>query len=158
MTVCRRYEHPEFGASDILQETFISIFKNIGTFDKERGNIEAWMRKIAVNTALKVIRQRKISFLDIESNHLQLSDPSVQEADIEKISEEQILKMIHTLPQGYRTIFNLFVIEGLSHQEIADCLDISISTSKSQLSKAKRLLRKKIANSQTSFFSKRVYT
>lgn len=147
MTVCRRYEHPDFGASDLLQETFLLIFKHINRFDSERGSIETWMKKIAVNTALKIIRQRKISFLDIESNHIQLQDIEVAEVDTSDISQELLLQTIQSLPEGYRTIFNLFVMEGFSHKEIASQLGISVQTSKSQLSKAKKLLRKKLSGS-----------
>lgn len=150
MTVCRRYEHPEFGASDILQETFIAVFKNIGRFDAKRGSLEAWMKKIAVNTALKIIRKRKISFLDIERDHLQFEDISEEEVEVGTFSEEYLLEKIQELPQGYRTIFNLFVIENFSHKEIAMRLGVSVQTSKSQLSKAKNMLRKKLSANETS--------
>ncbi|MEM9919661.1 MAG: sigma-70 family RNA polymerase sigma factor [Bacteroidota bacterium] len=144
MTVCRRYEYPDFGASDILQESFLLIFKNISRFDPDKGSIEAWMKKIAVNTALKVIRQRKLNFLDIESHHIQLTAATENAVEESALSEEFLLKLIKELPDGYRTIFNLFVVENFSHKEIADMLDISVQTSKSQLSKAKKMLRMKI--------------
>jgi len=148
MTVCRRYEHPSFGASDILQEAFILIFKNIKQFDATKGNIETWMKKIAVNTALKVIRKRKIQFLDIETNEHQIAEPAEEIIDIEIVAEEVLLKKIQELPDGYRTIFNLFVIEGYAHKEIAGLLSISVQTSKSQLSKAKKLLRKNLRDTK----------
>ncbi|MEM6376577.1 MAG: sigma-70 family RNA polymerase sigma factor [Bacteroidota bacterium] len=149
LTVCRRYEYAGFGASDILQESFLTIFENIHRFDPEKGHLEAWMRKITVNTALKAIRKRKISFLDIERSHFQFADSSSEEIDVELISEEEILSTLQTLPKGYRTIFNLFVIEEMSHQEIASALGITVSTSKSQLSKAKKMLRKKLSVKKT---------
>lgn len=146
MTVCRRYEHPSFGASDILQEAFILIFKNIKQFDATKGSIETWMKKIAVNTALKVIRKRKIQFLDIESSEFRIGESAEEPIDVEVISEEVLLKNIQELPEGYRTIFNLFVIEGYTHQEIASLVGITTQTSKSQLSKAKKALRKKLSS------------
>lgn len=148
MTVCRRYEHPDFGASDILQESFLLIFKNIGRFDSKKASVETWMKKIAVNTALKVIRSRKISFLDPETHHIQLADIAQETPEAETFSEEFLLATIKELPDGYRTIFNLFVVDGYSHKEIADSLKISVQTSKSQLSKAKKMLRKKLSASE----------
>ncbi len=145
MTVCRRYEHPDFGASDLLQETFILVFKNIKQYDVNKGSIEPWIKRIAVNTALKVIRKRKLNFIDIEEYNIQLEDVTEEPfRGGDDISEEVILKLIRELPDGYRTIFNLFIVEGMSHKEIAEQLNISVQTSKSQLSKAKKILRKKL--------------
>jgi len=144
MTVCRRYEQPSFGASDILQETFILIFKKIHQFDPSKGSIESWMKKIAVNVALKFIRKRKIKFVNIDDSKLSVKDMSEESIEVETISEEYLLEKIKELPTGYRTIFNLFVVEGYSHKEIAEYLNISNQTSKSQLSKAKKLLRNKL--------------
>ncbi|MEM9819793.1 MAG: RNA polymerase sigma factor [Bacteroidota bacterium] len=145
MTVCRRYEYPDFGASDILQESFLLIFKNISSFDAAKGSIETWMKKITVNTALKAIRVRKMNFLDIEEHHFQLEAETAVSIDTTDFSEEFLLEKIKELPSGYRTIFNLFVIEGYAHKEIAEILNIKVQTSKSQLSKAKKLLRKKLS-------------
>ncbi len=147
LTVCRRYEHPSFGASDILQETFILIFKNIKQFDPLKGNVETWMKRIAVNTALKFIRKRKIHFLDFETNEYQVENLPEESIDVEVKSKEILIEKIQELPNGYRTIFNLFVMEGYSHREIATILDITVQTSKSQLSRAKKLLRKKMIDS-----------
>jgi len=144
MTVCRRYEQPDFGASDILQETFILVFKKIHQFDASKGTIDSWIKRIAVNTALKVIRKRKIKFLNIDDNQNSVKEISEEEIDIETISEEYLLEKIKELPPGYRTVFNLFVVEGFTHKEIAEYLSISDQTSKSQLSKAKKLLRNKL--------------
>jgi len=146
MTVCRRYEYAGFGASDILQESFILIFKNISSFDSTKASLETWMKKIAVNTALKVLRKRKMNFLEIDDHHIQIRDTSNEPIDPSSFSEEFLLKKIKELPDGYRSIFNLFVIEGYSHKEIAGLLEISVQTSKSQLSKAKKLLRKKLSD------------
>jgi len=146
MTIGRRYEHADFGASDILQETFILVFKNIKRFDSSKASFETWIKKIAMNVVLNMIRSRKMKFLDIDNTILPLENLDDTPSYDEKLSEELLLKIIGELPDGYRTIFNLFVVEGYSHKEIASILNISIQTSKSQLSKAKKMLRKKINN------------
>ncbi len=151
MTVCRRYEHPDFGASDILQESFILIFKNISSFDPSKASIETWMKKIAVNTALKIIRKRKMVFLDIEDHHYHLTPTVSEPLDANAYSEEFLMKKINELPEGYRTVFNLFVVEGYTHKEIAEILEINVQTSKSQLSKAKKLLRKRLDKVEPKF-------
>ncbi len=148
MTVCRRYEQPDFGASDILQETFILVFRKIHQFDSNKGNIESWIKKIAVNTALKVIRKRKIKFVNIDDNQGSVKELPEESIEIETISEEYLLEKIKELPPGYRMVFNLYVIEGYTHKEIAQQLNISDQTSKSQLSKAKKLLRSKLKDHQ----------
>lgn len=143
MTTCRRYEHPSFGASDILQETFITVYKRISTYDPEKGSLEAWIKRIAINIALKLIRKRKIDYSDIEISEIdQVENESIQ--DVETIAEEIIMATIKDLPDGYRTVFNMYIIDGFTHAEIADYLQISVQTSKSQLFKAKREIRKKI--------------
>jgi len=130
--------------SDILQETFILVFKNLSRYDANKGSLKGWIKKIAVNTALKVARQRKISFLDIETQVTQLETPVAEPSEVVRYPEEEVLAAIQELPHGYRTIFNLFIVENYSHKEIADLLEISVATSKSQLHKAKKLLRKKL--------------
>ncbi len=150
MTVCRRYEHPSFGASDILQETFILVFENIKQFDPNKGDIQNWIKKIAVNTALKVIRKRKIQYLEFDALSYQIPDTTEDNIDIELFSGEQLLKKIKELPEGYRTIFNLFLVEGYTHKEISSILNISVETSKSQLSKAKKMMRKKLSDIKSS--------
>ncbi len=148
MTVCRRYEYQGYGASDILQESFVLIFENIAKFDSSLGSIEAWMKRIAINTALNIIRKRKMVFQEIDDHHFHLVDASGDEDfDAQNFSEELLLEKIKELPNGYRTVFNFFVVEGYAHKEIASILGISVQTSKSQLFKAKKMLRKKLNNS-----------
>lgn len=142
LTTCRRYEMPSFGAKDILQETFIKVFKNIHQFDGQRGNIEMWVKRIAINVALKESNKRKIKFLELEETHEQISSSIVK--DVEEVSDEYIFEVIKELPEGYRMVFNLFVIDGYMHNEIGEILGIKASTSKSQLVKARRMLRMKI--------------
>lgn len=143
MTVCRRYEHPSFGANDILQETFIAAFSRISTYDIEKASLETWIKRIAVNTALKAIRSRKIKYSDVELCEIDLGGAE-EISDVETIAEEIILSVISDLPEGYKTIFNMYIIDGFTHAEIAEYLGISVQTSKSQLFKAKRDIRKRL--------------
>ena len=142
LTVCRRYETAHFGAMDILQETFLAVFKNIKQYDNKKASIETWIKRIAINKALKVLRDKKI-----ETVHLEPFTDFKEEIfeEVERISEEQILAIILELPDGYRTVFNLYVLDEYSHKEIAQMLQISEQTSKSQLSKAKKMIRAKLA-------------
>ncbi len=140
LTTCRRYELPDFGAEDILHETFIIVFKKIKQFDESKGTIEVWIRRIAINVALKFMRDKKIQITESEDyllNFTEVEDIS----DITQLSVRAILDIIKILPLGYRTVFNMYLIEGYTHEEIANYLGISTSTSMSQLSKAKKMVK-----------------
>lgn len=145
MTVSRRYAPRTEDAEDILQDAFIKIFRAIKNFDPDRGVLESWMRKIVINTALKKLQSnpfllhRNTEEL-IDADIVSTLSPSVYD----RLLEEDILDVISTLPDGYKQIFNLSVIEGYPHKEIAKMLDIKEGTSRSNLAKAKRLLRKKL--------------
>lgn len=147
LTVCRRYARDDAMAQDLVQEAFILIFSNIKKY-KATGSFEAWMRRIAINCSLQMIGR---SYFKNEQNvetfaqsHLEANyDPKI----FAQLATEEIIKLIQTLPDGYRTVLNLYIIEGFSHQEIADALDISINTSRSQLLRA----RKKLINMMTDF-------
>ena len=143
LTVCRRYARDEGMAKDALQETFISIFQNIKQY-KPIGSFEGWMRRIAVNNSLKPMERKGYTFekaTDVfEESYSQ--EPVV----FFQMRQEEILKHIQTLPDGYRTVLNLYAIEGYSHKEIAEMLNISVGTSRSQLLRARNILRKKISD------------
>ncbi|MEL6356917.1 MAG: sigma-70 family RNA polymerase sigma factor [Bacteroidota bacterium] len=143
LTTCRRYENRHQGAKDMLQETFITVFDKLDQFDPDRGSFGAWVNRIAVNIALKGLRkQPKIIGTP---DHLDLIEETVDDLSLHQFSEEELLAQIHQLPKGYRTVFNLFVLDDFSHQEIADHLNISVQTSKSQLSKARAMLRRQLS-------------
>lgn len=142
-TTCIRYESPTLGAKDILQETFIRVFKNIHQFNPKKGKLETWIKKIAINYALREISKQKIQFVEL-SQEIEIESEIELTEDIYTITDEQLLSLIKDLPEGYKAVFNLFVIDGYSHKEIAQILGVAISTSKSQLVKAKKMLRKKI--------------
>lgn len=137
MAIAMRYMKNVHEAEDAVAEAFIKIFTKIKSF-KEKGSFEGWMKRIVVNECLMLLRQKKKQHLYIPLDDVEIElDPEV----IAKMSADEILAVIQELPDGYRTVFNLYEIEGLKHREVAEELDISIHTSKSQLIMAKRKLR-----------------
>ncbi len=151
LSVCLRYCGNRQDAEDVLHDGFIKILKHIDSFkSRSSGSFEGWMKRIMANTALNFLRDnyREKRFMDIdpvqEKIHDELEEENVLENLHDKIGKERIMKMICELPPGYRAVFNLYVFEEYSHKEIADKLQFSENTSKSQLSKARALLRKKI--------------
>ena len=141
--ICLRYASSREDAEDYLQDAFIRVFRDLGQFRME-GPLGAWIRKVVINTILQQLRKRKPDFSDAGISDLE--HLSATEEDIPGNLDAQILtKYIQGLPDGYRTVFNMYVIEGFTHQEIGDMLGISSGTSKSQLSKARAMLRNRIA-------------
>lgn len=147
MAVCRRYTTDDDQAKDILQDGFIKVFKNLERFNY-KGSFEGWIRRIIVNTAIDFTRKKKAS--QMSSNETkpieEFSDAMVEEE--EEIPEEFSLEVsdvrdgMSQLSTAYRNVFNLYVFENYSHQEIAQKLDISVGTSKSNLAKARANLKK----------------
>lgn len=139
--VCVRYFQDRMEAEDVLQEGFIKVFQKIDSF-RSIGSFEGWIRKIMVNTALEHYRKNKNMYavVDVEEAHGSL----INDSTIENINAKDLLILIHSLPSGYKAVFNLYAIEGYAHKEIADLLGISEGTSKSQLARARALLQKNI--------------
>jgi RNA polymerase sigma factor (sigma-70 family) len=144
-TLCLRYAADRSEAEDMLQDGFIQIFKELHQFDANKGVFEGWMRRVIINMALQLIRKKKMSFVEINDTQMQISN---DEDVISNMTMKELLLHIQKLPTGYRTVFNLYVIDGLQHNEIAEMLNISVNTSKTQLFKAKQLLKKAITESQ----------
>jgi len=134
--VCRRYLQNEQDAEDVMINGFFKAFSKIKQFSGE-GNVNGWLRKIMVNESLMFLRKYNMN-LSVELSE-ELA-PSISDTD-QNIHQEDILKLLDLLPVGYRTVFNLYAIEGFSHKEIAEKLQISVNTSKSQLIKARRKLQ-----------------
>ena len=136
--VCLRYAGNAEEAEDILQESFIKIFKKLDSFRSE-GSFEGWIRRICVNTAIEHFRRKRYlqTVSEKEENTIEGKDISV----LDKMAAKDILALIKELSPGYRTVFNMYVVEGYTHKEIADMLGISEGTSKSQLSRAKVILQ-----------------
>jgi len=143
MTVCRRYATDPTEAEDMLQEAFIRIFNNIGQYRFE-GSLEGWIRRIVIHTALRVLQKKKLRFSEIQDG-LNI-EQSMTVDGVASLSAEELLKLISGLPDGYRIVFNLYVLEGYDHNEIASMLDINAATSRSQLAKARKVLQTQIEN------------
>ncbi len=139
-TICLRYNRNTFDADDCLQNALINIFSKLSQFDENRGNFKSWSSQIVVNDNLMFLRKKKQNFqsFELEDDKFVVEEVS-EESSI--ISSENLTKLIQALPSGYRTVFNLYVMEGYSHVEISEILEISVGTSKSQLSKARKLLQ-----------------
>lgn len=138
--LCLRYTDNRDDAEDILQEGFIKVFKHINSF-RGQGSFEGWIRRIMVHTAIEHYRRNSRYFMvDIE----EAREVAFEADALMALSRDEIVGHIQALPVGYRTVFNLYVVEGYPHQEIADMLGISVGTSKSQLSRAKKLLQEKL--------------
>jgi RNA polymerase sigma-70 factor (ECF subfamily) len=142
-TVCLRYCNTREEAEDVLQDAFVKIFDKISSFRSE-GSLEGWIRRIMVNTALKSKDKRRMKFEggEIENIH----EPSVDENIISKINTKDLMQTISGLPDGYKHVFNLYAVEGYSHKEIGDLLQIGESTSRSQYSRARKILIERLNN------------
>ena len=146
--LCLRYANSREDAEDMLQEGFVKVFRDLKQYSGV-GNLEGWVRKVFVNTALQHLQKQKRQFVFAE-----LEDQDVPEADPESFQTDEsmaknMIRILQELPTGFRTIFNLHVLEGYSHPEIAEILGISIGTSKSQLLRAKAHFKKLLENSLT---------
>jgi len=145
MGVCLRYTNNSDEAQDVLQDGFIKVFAKLPKF-VNKGSLEGWVRRIMVNTALDQYRKNKKFQRDVEIDSVSFK---LEKNDfiVETINANDLLKIIQTIPEGYRVVFNLFAIEGYSHKEIAEKLGVTESTSKSQYSRAKKMLRKLVVES-----------
>ena len=141
MMVCKRYAKSQEEAEDFLQEGFIRMFKYLKSYDN-RGSFDGWVRKIFVNTAIRHYHKQTNHNTNI---HLETAYyKTVESQIIEEMSAQELLKVVQKLPDGYRTVFNMYAIEGYSHKEIGELLEIKESTSRSQLVKARKWLQHKI--------------
>lgn len=140
--ICLRYGTSRAEAEDILQLGMITIFKNIASYSSN-GSFEGWMKRIMVNVAIDNFRKNKKYYHHHDINEVN-STPYFVLPPPNHLEVKEILKTIQQLPAGYRMVFNLYAIEGYSHKEIAKKLDISENTSKTQLHKARKSLRKKL--------------
>lgn len=137
--VAARYSSNRAEAEDILQDAFLKVFTKFNSYKNEGGSLEGWIRKVVVRTA--------IDFYRLKTRQQQLAREEIREEPdphnsdiIDQISNSELLQIINELPEGYRIVLNLYAIEGYNHREIADMLDISEGTSKSQFSRAKKYL------------------
>lgn len=138
MGICFRYLSDKMAAEDVFHETFIKVFQKIKSF--QGGNLKNWLCRIFINASIDAYRENKRKYL-----HINYEDAGNVFGDehldiISKFSVEELMKIISSLPEGYKVVFNMFVIDGYSHKEISEILNISEGTSKSQLFKAKLML------------------
>lgn len=143
--VCLRYSRSQMEAEDIMQDGFIKIFRKLHTF-KFEGSFEGWCRRIMVNTAIKYLK--KGSNKNEFSNLDEVKEERYESKAIGIITEKELLELISKLPQGYKTVFNLHVIEGYKHTEIAEMLGITESTSRTQFLKARKVLQSALKKMQ----------
>lgn len=143
-SVCYRYVPNEDDARDVLQNSFIKIFTSMATVEyRNEPSFRGWMKRVVVNEALQYLREcRKLQFTELHEADVQLAPD--EEPDPERITADKLHQLISELPDGYRTVVNLYVFEDYSHRQIAELLGITESASASQLYYAKRLLAKKI--------------
>ncbi len=139
--VCLRYAKDSSEAEDNLQDGFVKIFGNIQKFRHE-GSFEGWMRRIMVNVSLAKYRKQHLLFPEEDMGKYE--SQVVTDGILEKIAAEELIKVIQQLPPRYRMVFNLFVMEGMNHQEISSQLKISVGASKSNLARARNILKRKI--------------
>lgn len=139
--LCLRYIREDFEAEEIMINGFMKVFTKIEQF-KSEGSFEGWIRRIMVNECLNYLRKKKWMYAEVDIENVSDSiEHSSYESDLDT---EELMGLIDELPTGYRTVFNLYAIEGYSHKEVAKMLNISENTSKSQLSRARALLQKSV--------------
>ena len=143
--ICLKYCANKTIAEDLFQESFITIFNKIHQF-KHKGSFEGWAKRITINTVLQYFKKQSFHLSIIDDNTPEEADEI--EIDNPNINLNYLLELIQELPNQYRLVFNLYVLDGYSHAEIAKALSISVGTSKSNLSRAKQLLRKKLESNK----------
>ena len=149
MLVCRRYVKSGEDAEELMLDGFFKVFHNLPAFQyRDEGALYAWLKRIMINECLMFLRKKGTFTIVAETDAQELP---LQEDALDNLSAAEIFNLIIQLPAGYRTVFNLHVVEGLLHGEIARLLGIAEGTSKSQLSKAKNLLQKMLSQNQTEY-------
>ncbi|HZE83139.1 MAG TPA: RNA polymerase sigma factor [Puia sp.] len=150
---CRRYVKNRENAEEVLLDGFYKIFKGLPAFSYEgEPALHAWIKKIMVNECLMFLRKKNAFNIVTESEAAEISlDAQI----IDELSAAEILDLLLQLPVGYRTVFNLYIIEGMNHREIGELMGISEGTSKSQLSKARSLLQKMLAQKGTDYVKRK---
>lgn len=139
-SITKRYVANQSDHPDVIQEIFARVFLSIGTFDATKGEFKAWLRRLTINQCMQHYRQGKSPrlhvSLEVVSNHSSNADELFSQ-----LTEQEIAAYLQNMPEGYRQIFMLVVMDGYNHKEVADLLDISAETSRSQLSRAKKWLK-----------------
>ena len=140
--IARRYARDRSEAQDFAQDAWVRIFRKLDTFGFN-GSLEGWLRRVTVTVALRNIQRRGLDVRELPGSLPE--SHRVAPTAIARLGADELLAYIEELPEGYRLVFNLFAVEGYSHNEIAEMLDIEASTSRSQLTKARKLLQRRIS-------------
>ncbi|WP_029904253.1 RNA polymerase sigma factor [Prevotella sp. 10(H)] len=143
MGICMRYTNDRETAKDILQDGFIKVFTKIDTY-AETGSLGGWMRRVFVTTALEHLRRNDALKMSVNIDDYNDAMENTGVSALDHISADELMACIAQLPDGYRTVFNLFAIEGYTHAEIAEMLNIKESTSRSQFIRARKVLQKSV--------------
>ncbi len=144
-SICLRYCHDPASAADALQEGFIKVYKYINSYNKS-GNLYSWIQKIIVRSCLDQIKKEKSHF-SIDVTEMNSIDHNYEiDFDFDDYTYNKVLEILETIPSGYKIVFSMYVLDELSHKEIAVLLDISESTSRTQLYKARKLIQKKLSD------------
>lgn len=145
LAICMRYVKDRDFAEDVMIEGFMKIFEKMPQFEG-KGSFEGWMKRIIVTQSLLTLRNNRNLSMEVNmESHLETMDSAYE---LNHLEAAELMDLVQELPVGYRTVFNLYAIEGYSHSEIADLLGIKESTSKSQLNRARNTLKQKIADQQ----------
>jgi RNA polymerase sigma-70 factor (ECF subfamily) len=153
MLVCRRYVKSNEDAEEVLLDGFYKFFKNLNNFHFQgEAALYGWLKKIMINECLMLLRKKNVFTIVTDAD---AADQPMEEEALNNLSAKEIFDLIVQLPVGYRTVFNLYVIEGMEHKEIAELMGISEGTSKSQLSKAKLLLQKNLLQNGTGYVKRK---
>ncbi|WP_373494791.1 RNA polymerase sigma factor [Aquiflexum sp.] len=145
LAICMRYVKDRDLAEDVMIEGFMKIFEKMPQFEG-KGSFEGWMKRIIVTQSLLTLRNNRNLSMEVNmESHLENMNSAYE---LNHLEAAELMDLVHELPVGYRTVFNLYAIEGYSHAEIADLLGITESTSKSQLNRARNTLKQKIADQQ----------
>jgi len=143
-TICHRYMRDKNFAEDMMQESLIRIFQNLDRFNKEKGSFETWITTIAIRECLRSIKKQKPELIHIDESHLNECSFDMESPLLDQIDTAIFIQFVAELPVGYRTVFNLYAVDGYNHKEISELLGITNLASRSRLNRAKNLLRKRI--------------
>lgn len=142
--ICRRYSNDDHEAEDYMQDGFLKVFSNLKSYDANKGHLEGWIVRIVVNTILSDKRKHKMKHQELQTDltdHLAVDPDESDEVLLRDIQASELLVAIRRLPIKYRDVLNLHVFENLTHQEIAQLMNIEVSSSRSRLTRAKKLLK-----------------
>jgi RNA polymerase sigma-70 factor (ECF subfamily) len=147
MTIALRYSRDEMDAADIMSHAFVKVFKSLHTFDRSKGNLHGWIKRIVVNEGLDHMKSRSRFSDNVEIETVE--EPTINNAVLEQMGADEIMELVKKLPPATHAVFVLYAVEGYNHREIAERLKISEGTSKWHLSEARKTLQKQLQHFKT---------